>query len=69
MSLNYNTHRRSHNIMNVKCHMNFEATMFQKSMHDGNAGDDRNSKGRNLQNINPIYNFVFFAAERALKML
>ena len=26
----------------------FEATMFKKSMHDGNAGDDRNSKGRNL---------------------
>ena len=49
--------------------MNFEATMFKKPMHDGNAGDDRNSKGRNLQNINPIYNFVFFAAERALKML
>ena len=22
MSLKYNTHRRSHNIMNVKCHMN-----------------------------------------------
>ena len=24
MSLKYNTHRRSHNIMNVKCHMNLK---------------------------------------------
>ena len=24
MSLKYNTHKRSHNIMNVKCHMNLK---------------------------------------------